>query len=140
VDLLSKHHDPLIAVVDDHESVRIAIGSLLRSFDFKVEVFASAEEFLRHARIGAIAFIVLDVRMPGMSGFDLLRSLRARGLRVPTIFISAHDDPTARRQAFKAGALAFLAKPFPESSLIEPIRSALGLIRTENPQPIIQET
>jgi FixJ family two-component response regulator len=115
----------IVAVVDDDESVRVAIRSLLRSVGFRVEVFASAESFL-DARHDGIACLIVDVRLTGMSGLDLQRQLAAAGDAPPVVFISAHDDPVARRQALGAGALAFLRKPFPERALIDAVRSAFG--------------
>lgn len=115
----------IVAVIDDHESIRAAIRGLLRSLGFRVEVFASGEDFLRSARIGDTACMIVDLWMPGMSGLDLVQGLRAEGRRLPTIFMSAHDDPIARRRAISAGALAFLSKPFPENFLIAQVRSVL---------------
>jgi FixJ family two-component response regulator len=125
-------HVPVVAVVDDHESVRLAIASLLRSLDLHVEAFASGAEFLGWPHLNSLTCVVLDVRMPGMSGFDVLRELAACGRQLPVILISAHEEPQARQLAVAAGALAFLSKPFPERSLLDPIRSAIGKARTVN--------
>jgi FixJ family two-component response regulator len=116
----------VIGVVDDDEPVRIAIGSLLRSLGFKVEMFGSAEDLLKSPRLDDIACLIIDVRLPGMSGLDLQRQLLAAKRELPMIFISAHDDPVARRQALTAGALAFLRKPFSEEALIDAVRSELS--------------
>jgi FixJ family two-component response regulator len=116
----------VIGVVDDDESVRLAIRSLLHSLGFKVEMFASAEDLLGSARLDDIACLTIDVRLPGMSGLDLQRQLLAAKRELPMIFISAHDDPVARRQAVAAGALAFLRKPFSEKALIDAVRSGLS--------------
>jgi len=116
----------VIGVVDDDESVRLAIRSLLHSLGFKVEMFASAEDLLGSARLDDIACLTIDVRLPGMSGLDLQRQLLAAKRELPMIFISAHDDPVARRQAVAAGALAFLRKPFSEKALIDAVRSGLA--------------
>ena len=116
----------VIGIVDDDESVRMAIRSLLRSFGFKVEMFGSAEELLGSARLDDIACLIVDVRIPGMSGLDLQRRILATNREFPMIFISAHDDPVARRQAVAAGALAFLRKPFSEKALIDAVRSGLA--------------
>ena len=115
----------VVAVVDDDESVRVAIRSLLRSLGFGVEVFASAEGFLE-APHEKMACLIVDVRLPGMSGLDLQRQLTAAGDRVPIIFISAHAGAVVQQQALAAGALAFLPKPFPEHALIDAVRSAIG--------------
>lgn len=128
-------HVPIVAVVDDHESVRLAIASLLRSLDLRVEAYASGEDFLKSPQLSSLACAVLDVRMLGMSGFDVLRELVARGENLGVIFISAHDEPSARRQAMDAGALAFLSKPFPERSLIDPILFAIDQATTRTPPP-----
>src|SRR5215467_5633382 len=109
----------VIGIVDDDESVRIAIRSLLRSLGFKVEMFGSAEDLLGSAWLDDIACLVVDLRLPGMSGVDLQRQLLPAKRELPMIFISAHADPVAQRQALTAGALAFLRKPFSEKSLIE---------------------
>ena len=125
MDILSQR-PPLVAVVDDHESVRVAIASLLRSLDLQVVAFESGEEFLGSPQLGSLACAVLDARMPGMSGLEVLQELRGRDRQLPVIVISALDEPEARAKAFAAGALAYLSKPFAERSLIEPIRSAIG--------------
>ena len=116
----------VIGVVDDDESVRMAVGSLLRSLGFKIEMFASAEDLLGSAQLDDIACLIVDVRLPGMSGLDLQGQLLARKREFPMIVISAHDDPVARRQALTAGALAFLRKPFSEEALIDAVRSGLS--------------
>jgi len=116
----------VIGIVDDDESVRMAIRSLLRSLGFKVETFGSAEDLLRSARLDDIACLIVDLRLSGMSGVDLQRQLLAAKRELPIIFISAHDDPVAQRQALTAGALAFLRKPFSETALIDAIRSGLS--------------
>jgi len=109
----------LIGIVDDDESVRMAIRSLLRSLRFTVEMFGSAEELLGSVRLDDIARLIVDVHLPGMSGVDLQRRLLAAQHELPIIFISAHDDPVAERHALTAGALAFLRKPFSEKALID---------------------
>lgn len=116
----------IIGVVDDEEPVRIAVGSLLRSLGFKVEMFGSAEDLVGSPRLDDIACLIVDVRLPGMSGLDLQRHLLAAKRELPMIFISAHHDEVARRQALTAGALAFLRKPFPEKALIDAVRSGLS--------------
>jgi len=116
----------VIGIVDDDESVRMAIRSLLRSLGFKVEIFGSAEDLLGSARLDDIACLIVDVRLPGMSGLDLQRQLLAANREFSMIFISAHDDPVARRHAITAGALAFLRKPFSEKALTDAIRSGLS--------------
>ena len=116
----------IVGIVDDDESIRMAIRSLLRSLGFKVETFGSAEDILGSARLDDIACLIVDLRLPGMSGVDLQRQLLAAKRELPMIFISAHDDPVAQQQALTAGALAFLRKPFSEKSLIDAIRSGIS--------------
>src|SRR6266446_6699761 len=111
----------IVGIVDDDESVRMAIRSLLRSLGFKVEIFGSAEDLLVSARLDDIACLIVDVRLPGMSGLDLQRQLLAANREFSMIFISAHDDPVARRHVITAGALAFLRKPFSEEALTDAI-------------------
>ena len=127
----------VIGIVDDDESVRLAIRSLLRSLGFKVEMFGSAEDLLGSVRLDDIACLIVDLRLPGMSGVDLQRQLLAAKRELPMIFISGHDDPVAQRHALAAGALAFLRKPFSEKALIDAIGSGLshsqrGPARTPN--------
>ncbi len=116
----------IVGIVDDDESVRMAIRSLLRSLGFKVETFGSAEDLLGSARLDDIACLIVDLSLPGMSGVDLQRQLLAAKRELPMVFISAHDDPVAQQQALTAGALAFLRKPFSEKALIDAIRSGLS--------------
>ena len=118
--------EQIIGVVDDDESVRMAVGSLLRSLGFKIEMFGSAEDLLGSAQLDDIACLIVDVRLPGLSGLDLQRQLPAGKREFPMIFISAHDDPVARRQALTAGALAFIRKPFSEKALIDAVRAGLS--------------
>ena len=114
----------VIAVVDDDESVRMAVASLLRSVGFVVLRFASAEEFLRRSDVQSIACLILDVRMPGMDGLELQRHLRAGGWLVPTIFLTAHGDDRGQAEAFAGGAMAFLPKPFDADVLLSAVQSA----------------
>jgi FixJ family two-component response regulator len=116
----------VIAVVDDDESVRLAVASLLRSVGFVVLRFASAEEFLSARDVQSIACLILDLRMPGMDGQQLQTHLRAEGWLVPTIFLTAHGDDRGRAQALAGGALAFLPKPFDADVLLNAVKSALN--------------
>ena len=117
---------PLISVVDDDESLRESLGSLIRSVGFGVKAFASAEEFLNseHSRVSDC--LVLDLRMPGINGLELQRRLRASDSEIPVIFISAHGDEEARSRALREGAVDFLSKPFSEEALLTAIHTALG--------------
>lgn len=120
-------HVHVIAIIDDDESVRLALHSLLRSLGFGAAIYASAEDFLGSRRVAETACLIADIRMPGMSGFDLQRGLLAEGFALPTIFISALDEPAARRRASRAGAVAFLRKPLVETPLLSAVCSALGI-------------
>lgn len=120
-----KPTDPIVFVVDDDQSVREALDSLIRSIGLRVETFASAQDFLRHQRPDAAACLVLDVRLPGRSGLDLQRDLAIAGERMPIIFISGHGDIPMTVRAMKAGAAEFLPKPFRQQDLLDAIWQAL---------------
>jgi FixJ family two-component response regulator len=116
---------PKISIVDDDESVREALKSLLRSVGHSAEVFASAEEFLRSGNYQETQCLILDIRMPGMSGLELRRRLVTTGSRIPIIFISAHADEEARAPELGERAIAFLRKPFSDEALLSAVQSAL---------------
>ena len=116
---------PLISIVDDDESVRESLWGLLRSVGFAVNVFASAEEFWNSDKLSNADCLILDVRMPGMSGIELQRQLVASCCNIPVIFITAYEDEGMRAQAFSGGAGAFLIKPFGEEALLNAIHAAL---------------
>ena len=116
---------PVISVVDDDASVRVGTENLLSSLGYTVHTFASAEEFLRSAQLNGTSCVIADVQMPVLSGLDLLTLMRAQGHRVPFIFITAFPDESVRDRALKAGAIAFLAKPFAAPTLIKWLDSAL---------------
>lgn len=117
---------PIIAVLDDEESIRRALGRLLRSAGFDVELFASGMEFLNSLSAGLPGCLVLDIHMRGMTGFDVLSALDARHVHVPTIVITAFDDDTAEMRALRAGALRLLRKPIQEGDLLDAVHSAIG--------------
>ena len=119
-----------ISIVDDDASVRQAVRGLLRSAGFEAEVFASAEEFLRSGRLSATSCLVLDVRMPGMSGVELQDWLIASGHAVPIIFVTAHADEDERARALERGAIDCLQKPFSDDALLEAIARANGTTPT----------
>ena len=104
--------DPVVFVVDHDPSIREALTSLLRSVGLGVETFGSAREFLTGPRPDAPACLVLDVRLPGLSGLDLQRELAAAQVDLPIIFLTGHGDIPMTVQAMKAGAVEFLTKPF----------------------------
>jgi FixJ family two-component response regulator len=116
---------PLMAIVDDDDSLRTSLDKLLRSVGFRVHGFASAETFLRSPHARETACLILDVRMPGMDGLALQRQLVAANWQIPIIFITSHVDDEARAQAFDAGAVAFLYKPCREDDLLQAIDAAL---------------
>jgi FixJ family two-component response regulator len=117
---------PLISVVDDDGSMRESLRGLLRSVRFGVEVFASAEEFLGSDRVGETDCLILDVRMPGMSGLELQRRLASSHPGMPVIFVTAHGDEELRSRALKSGAVDFLFKPFSEEALLNAVQKAVG--------------
>ena len=103
--------DAVVCVVDDDKSVRRGLRRLLKAGGFAVEAYASASDFLDSGWSGVAACLVLDVRMPGMDGLELQRRLASSGCEVPIIFITAHDDIQAEREALTLGAVAFLYNP-----------------------------
>ena len=121
--------NPLIAVVDDDASMRGALRNLLRSVGFRAEAFASAEEFLQAGRFQDTACMIVDVRMPRMSGLELQQHLAMTNCPIPLIFITARGDEETRTRAVRAGAVDFLYKPFREEVLLRAIQSALQSCR-----------
>jgi|SRR5580765_3778613 len=115
----------LVSIVDDDESLRRAVRNLLMSVGFPVETFASAEAFLASAHREDTGCLVVDLRMPGMSGLDLLTRLAATRSGIPAVILTAHGDDEARRRTMQAGAIAFLDKPFRADALLDAVRSAL---------------
>jgi FixJ family two-component response regulator len=115
----------VVVVIDDEEAVRQGLQRLLRSAGFSIASFASAEEFLNSGQLDDIGCVVADIRMPGMSGLDLQSKLNADGISIPIIFITAHGDEKMRVRAMRAGAVAFLAKPFDREVLLDRVRAAL---------------
>jgi FixJ family two-component response regulator len=117
---------PAIAVVDDDASVRRALQRLLRAAGFAVETFATAREFLDAGQWAQMACLVLDIHLPGMSGFELQEHLAVSGAPIPIVFITAHDDTAMREWASRVGAVGYLRKPFDQGTLIEAIARAIG--------------
>jgi FixJ family two-component response regulator len=117
---------PTIAVVDDDISVRRGLDRLLRARGYRVLAFASAADFLVAAGTESIACVVLDVRMPGTSGFDLQEALRVTDRRIPIVFISGHADDAAAVRAMAGGAVDFLAKPFDDQNLFDAVSRAIA--------------
>ncbi len=120
-------HRALVAVVDDDESVRESLPDLLGEFGFDSEVFQSAEEFLVSDSFAKTRCLMLDIAMPGMTGFELQQELKARGQNIPIIFITAQKEETVRKRALERGAVGFLLKPFSDTALLGALNTALGL-------------
>ena len=116
---------PLISIVDDDLSVRRALCRLLQSAGYSVEAFASAGEFLGSSPVGRTACLVLDIRLEGMTGFELQERLAADRAAIPTIFITAHDDAPTRERVQRAGVAAYLPKPFDQSTLLAAIQKVV---------------
>jgi FixJ family two-component response regulator len=109
----------LVAIVDDDELFRRSVERLVRSAGFSVETFGSAEDFLEHGNLERTACAILDMKLPGMNGFELQRQLITRPRPMPIVFVSAHGDDVMRANALRAGAVAFLKKPFDDSALLD---------------------
>jgi CheY-like chemotaxis protein len=116
---------PIVSIVDDDESVCQSLPDLLRELGFSAQAFSSAEEFLTSDRVNRTKCLLLDVAMPGMSGPELQRELKLRGLEIPIIFITGQTDPALCHRLLEQGAVACLLKPFNESALVEALKSAL---------------
>jgi len=115
----------VISIVDDDELSRDAISRLIRSLGYATATFASAEEFLQSGRVSETACLIADVQMPGMSGLELQDWLKARGPRLPVIFVTAFPETEARQRALASGALGFLDKPFSGEKLMACLNEAL---------------
>ncbi len=115
----------MVFVIDDDESIRESLKSLMRSVGLGVETFATAQEFLQSSRPDVPACLILDVRMPGLSGLDLQRDLAEANIHIPIIFITGHGDIPMSVRAMKAGAVEFLTKPFRDQDLLDAIQQAL---------------
>ena len=118
-------HSGVVFVIDDDASLRRAIQRVLGSVGLHVELFGSAREFLAASRPDVPSCVVLDVRLPGMSGLDLQRELASAGIHIPLIFITSYGDIPMSVRAMKAGAVEFLTKPFRDQDLLDAIQLAL---------------
>jgi len=123
---------PIVFVVDDDESVCKALRRLMKSAGYSVRTFTSANDFLNQGCQSLPGCLILDVRMPGMGGFELQERLAESGSKMPIIFMSAHEDISTREQGLRAGAIAFLKKPFEDYVLIEKVDLALRGFVCEN--------
>ena len=128
--------DSVVFVVDDDLSVREAIQSLIRSVGLHVETYGSARDFLRSKRPDVPGCLVLDVRLPGLSGLDLQRALAEADVQIPIIFITGHGDIPMSVRAMKAGAVEFLTKPFRDQDLLDAIQQALDRNRAVRRQQV----
>jgi FixJ family two-component response regulator len=120
-----EHNSKLIAIVDDDQSVQNALQDLIESEGLSAQCFGSAEQFLESGEQHRAACLIVDIRMPGMSGLELQAKLKAERCRIPIIFITAHGDAKMRIQAMRDGAVEFLTKPFDNTVLLETVQAAL---------------
>jgi len=125
---------PVVFVVDDDPSLRRAIKRLVESVGSQVELFGSAQEFLQAKRPDAASCLVLDIRLPKISGLEFQRQLTDVGIHIPIIFITAHGDIPMTVRAMKAGAIEFLTKPFRDQDLLDAIQQALERDKTRRAQ------
>jgi FixJ family two-component response regulator len=116
---------PTVFVIDDDARMRAALERLLKSVGLHAESFATPQDFLRHKLPDVASCLVLDVRLPGMSGLELQRKLNEKGITVPIIFITGHGDIPMTVEAMKSGAVEFLTKPFRDQDLVDAIQQAL---------------
>ena len=117
---------PVIAIVDDDASFREALERFLGTFALRVRSFASGEEFLQSTELPFVSCLLLDLAMPGMNGLEVNQQLAARGLRIPTVFVTAHAGDDVEQSLATADAIAILAKPVDQQMLLRRVRSALG--------------
>ena len=117
---------PVIAIVDDDESFREALERFLGTCAFRVRSFASGEEFLQSSELRFVSCLLLDLAMPGMTGLEVKRQLAARGLRIPTVFVTAHADGEVEQHLFGAGAIAILPKPVDQQMLLRLVQGMVG--------------
>lgn len=117
---------PVISIVDDDRSIRNATDRLVRSLGFIAYTFTSADEFLKSPYVNHTACLIVDLRMPNMTGLELQSALLARGLATPTIFITAYPEDGDRERALEAGAVDFLTKPFDGKTMIRSLSAALN--------------
>jgi FixJ family two-component response regulator len=120
------HRGNEIAIVDDDESIRDSARMLLRSVGYRVSAFSSAEQFLDSGLIPETGCLILDIGMPGMSGFELQSHLTDSGAGIPIIFLTAHDDARNRQRAMDGGAADFFPKPFVPNALLAAVQTALA--------------
>jgi FixJ family two-component response regulator len=125
---------PVVFVIDDDELVRTAIQGMLKSVGLRCDTFGTPQEFLRNKRTEGPSCLILDVRLPGISGLDVQRELADAGIRIPIIFITGHGDIPMSVKAMKSGAVEFLTKPFRDQDLLDAIHQALDRDRVMRQQ------
>ena len=125
---------PIVFIIDDDAGMRQAIQDLVESVDLRAESFTTGEEFLKRQRTAEVCCLVLDVRLPQMSGLDFQRQLAEIGVQIPIIFITAHGDIPMSVRALKSGAVEFLTKPFRDQDLLDAIQQALQRDRATREQ------
>ncbi|MGZ6075502.1 MAG: response regulator transcription factor [Isosphaeraceae bacterium] len=119
----------LIAIVDDDRLIRMSLERLLKSAGLTAKSFESAEDYLDEVDHSDICCIILDIGLPGMSGFELHSRLAAEPNRLPVVFISAHDEPEVENKAIQAGAIAYLSKPFEDDALLNAVQTGMDLLK-----------
>ncbi|HVI08070.1 MAG TPA: response regulator [Candidatus Binatia bacterium] len=124
--MVRQREEKVVTIVDDDESMRNALLGLLNAAGLPVRVFASAEDYLNSGTQHETGCLIIDVRMPGMSGLELQSRLNAEHHSIPTIFITAHANTKMRMEALRAGAVEFLTKPFDNAVLLQHVRAAMG--------------
>jgi len=117
---------PVVAIVDDDESFRQALERFMGTFAFRVRTYASGEEFLVSSELAFVGCLLLDLAMPGMSGLEVMQQLGARGLRIPTVFVTAHADGDVGQHLVAAGAIAILPKPVDHQLLLRLVQGLVG--------------
>jgi two-component system response regulator FixJ len=124
--------EPTVFIVDDDPDIRCAVSLLVRSVGLAAETFPSAPAFLEYFDSSRFGCLVLDIRMPGMSGLELQKELRVRGVGLPVIFLTAHGEITLAIQAIRAGAIDFIQKPYSPQYLLERIHEAIAIERAQH--------
>jgi len=122
----SRREVPVIAIVDDDQSFREALERFLGTFAFRVRSFASGGELLQSSELRVVSCLLLDLVMPGMNGLEVTQELGARGLRIPTVFVTAHADDEVKQHLVAAGAIAILAKPVDHQMLLRLVQTVVG--------------
>src|SRR6185436_7850975 len=125
---------PIVHIIDDDDSVRLMLDSLLRSVRFNVRTFSSTQEFLKADSLGAPGCIVLDIRLPGINGLDFQEQLQELGIRLPVVLMTGHGDIPMSVRGMKAGAVDFLPKPFRDQDMIDAVTTAIERDRQRREQ------